>query len=113
MRINTWAKSAKMRQSRLSLASASVERAPAGFDVAQALAISQLGKSHGEKLLPAGKLLGVAVAAITGHRAAEIAVGEKADELREDALAVVHPSMLRDRKRRRRVFQIAASKKQM
>ena len=70
-------------------------RAQAGFDLAQTLAVGQLGKSDGEKLLPAGERLGVAVASIAGNAAAEIAIGEKADQLKEDALAFVHLSMLR------------------
>ena len=55
----------------------------------------------------------VVAASIAGHKAAELAVGEKAAQRREDALTFVHPSMLRNRRRKRRVFQIAANKEQM
>src|SRR5260370_11772898 len=68
MRIKTCAKSAKMRQSRDSLASANVERhlalethvvhlgaqgTEACLNIAQALSVSKLYKSHRQKLIPA------------------------------------------------------------
>jgi uncharacterized protein (DUF697 family) len=82
----------------------------AGFDVAQALAVGQLRKGHGEELLPAGKLLGVAVAAVTSDTAAELAIRKKVNQLGENALAFIHPLSLSDRARGRHAFQIAASK---
>ena len=40
-----------------------VDGAQARFDVAQALAIGQLGEGHGEVLIPAGQILQVAIPA--------------------------------------------------
>ena len=71
--------------------------------------VSWANERHGEELFPTGEGLGVAVASIAGHAAAEVTVGEKADQLREDALAFVDPSMLRGRGKGRRGFQIEAS----
>jgi len=56
-------------------------------------------KGHGQKLLPVGELFGVAVAVIAGHATAKLATWKKAYQLREDALAFVHPSMLTDQAR--------------
>ena len=86
--------------------------AQACLDVAQTLAVSQLGKGHSKKLLPAGKLLDVTVALIASHASAKIAIGEKADQLREDALALIHPSMLSGRNASGQV-QIAASQNRL
>ena len=84
--MSRWANTAWIRQSRLSLASASVE-APdrlaeahviefrcvdreAGLDVAQAFPVGQLGEGHGPVLLGAGKRPDPVIAANTGRRSA-------------------------------------------
>jgi hypothetical protein len=71
--------------------------------------VSWANERHGEELFPTGEGLGVEIASIAGHEAAQVTVGEKADQLREDALAFVDPSMLRGRGKGRRGFQIEAS----
>jgi len=51
-----------------------------------------LSKGHGEELLPAGKLFGVAVATVTRNTATELAIRKKVNQLGEDALASFIPS---------------------
>ena len=52
-------------------------RGEADFDVAQALAISKLRESHGEKLIPARERTYTLVATITGDAAIEFVVRKK------------------------------------
>jgi hypothetical protein len=71
------------------------DRAQTSFDVTKALSIGQLGKGHGEVLLPAGELFDIAITAILRHAATELAIRKKTDQLGEDAFAFVHsPSWL-------------------
>src|SRR5271166_3076217 len=99
-----------MRQSRVSLASASVERrtgsrkpmwqthvvelrrlnGQAGLDIAQALPVGQLGKRHGPILLGAGENPHPMVAAVTGDNPPECRPRHKIHELREKCFARVH-----------------------
>jgi len=65
-------------------------RSKAGFNVAQALAIRQLRKSHGQILVPAGKSARTCVALIAGHAAAKLAVGKEGNQLLKDGVPVVH-----------------------
>ena len=81
------------------------------FNIAQALPVGQLRKGQGKELFPAGKLLDVAVAVVASHVAPEIAIRKKANQLGEDALAIVHLLILDGQTGCRRAFQIAASKK--
>lgn len=86
MQIKAWAKLAYIRQSRRSMASdkvlsaTRVQRnhhlvelamlgAQTGFDVAQALAVSQLCKCHREVLIETTERLGVTFALVTRHTA--------------------------------------------
>jgi hypothetical protein len=104
--ISLWAKSAKMRQSRDSLASASVEhrslawvRCKAklyhlGFRgkvarVTQTLTIGQLGERHCQILIPAGEVPQSQVASIMLDATTKIPVGKKADQLRENGAALI------------------------
>ena len=64
-------------------------RVQAGFDVAQTLAISQLGKGHGTKLLGASEGANSAVAAVTSHTAGKRGPGKKIHQLRKQQLASV------------------------
>ncbi len=98
-----------MRQSRDSLASASVERAtlprkpmwyslpPTArrqvFDVAQTLAIGELGEGHRQILIPAGEVLRVAVSTIAGHAFLKLLVGKMLDQLGKHGAARVHPAL--------------------
>jgi hypothetical protein len=70
-------------------------RSQTGFNIAQALPGDQLSEGHGEELLPAEKLLGVPVAIVVSHAAAELAIRKKTYQLGEDAFALVH-TMFRD-----------------
>ena len=60
------------------------------FDVAQTLAIGQLGKGHGAELFGATEAAHPAVAAITGHAAGKRGPGKKIHQLRKQQLASVH-----------------------
>ena len=66
------------------------QRAETRFDVAQALAVGQLGERHGKKLLPAGQATQSGVAAIPLDAAAKLTVGQKGDQLRKNGAPLVH-----------------------
>lgn len=61
-----------------------------GFDVAQALPLGQLGKSHGAELLGATEAAHPAVTAVTSHTAGKRSPGQEIDQLREQQLTSVH-----------------------
>ncbi len=61
--------------------------AQTGLDVAQALAVSQLRKSHAEKLIEMRKRLGGIFGEITLHTAAERMKGQMLHELCKHQLA--------------------------
>jgi hypothetical protein len=65
-------------------------RAKAGLDIAQALAISQLRKGHGQILVPAGKAARAGIASIKRHTAAKLAIWKKGNQLLKDGVPVVH-----------------------
>jgi len=86
------------RRARRATAEASViefaaHGAKAGFDVAQAFAVSQLGKSHRQKLIPARETLQVIVASITGDAFLKLLVGKILHPLRKDGLSEIHASL--------------------
>ena len=60
------------------------------FDVAQALAVSKLGKGHGQELVPTRESSHALVAVVTGDAAIEFVVGKKTDELRKHGSSLVH-----------------------
>jgi len=60
------------------------------FDVAKALAIGQLGESHGEKLIPTSEALGVSVPIEALNAPAELVVRKKLHDLSEYGLSLVH-----------------------
>src|ERR1039458_6409469 len=109
MAISTRAKSAKMRQSCASLASPSVERvtrprkplwyslprmAPRqASDVAQTLTVGQLRKDHGQILVAAGETPVVRISAITLDALLELVGGQVIQELGENGLSGIHPSL--------------------
>jgi hypothetical protein len=66
-------------------------RTQAYLDVAQALAIGQLRKGHGQKLVPARQTAHPAVAVVALHAPAELVVRDQAHELREHRLPLIHP----------------------
>jgi hypothetical protein len=67
-----------------------LQRTQTGFDVAQTLAIGQLGKGHRQILIPAGEASQPEGAVIACDAATELPVGKKADQLREDGPALIH-----------------------
>ena len=69
------------------------DRAQARFDVAQALAVGQLGERHGEVLIPAGQILQVAITRIAGDTLLELLVREELDQLRKDCTPGVHQAL--------------------
>ena len=69
--------------------------AETGFDVAQALAIGQLGKGHGAELFGATEVAHPAVAAIPSHTAGKRGPGKKIHQLRKQQLASVHRCLQR------------------
>ena len=69
-------------------------RAQAGLDVAQALAIGELGEGHRQILIPAGEVLCVVVPTITSDALVKFLVGQMLDQLRKYGAARVHPALL-------------------
>jgi hypothetical protein len=67
--------------------------AQARFDVAQALAVGQLGERHGEILIPAGQILQVAITRIAGDALLELLVREELDQLGKNCVPGVHPAL--------------------
>ena len=63
-----------------------------GFDVAQALAVGQLGEGHGAELLGAAQAAYSGIATITRHDSRKAGPGHKLHELREQGLAQIHSS---------------------
>jgi hypothetical protein len=64
--------------------------AQAGLDVAQALAVAELGEGHAQVLIETGKALHLVMAAIALDRAPEAMKGKVVDQLCENDLARVH-----------------------
>jgi hypothetical protein len=60
------------------------------LDVAQRLAVGQLGEGHGEELVQASEVLNFVVAAMIGYAAAKGTQGQMRHELRKHELALVH-----------------------
>jgi hypothetical protein len=99
-----------MRQSCAPLASASVERATraaktyvvefaaqrsqAGFDIAKAVAVSQLRKGHRQILVPTREASQPRIAAVARHAAPELAIRQEAHQLGEHGSALIHDPLL-------------------
>ena len=69
-------------------------RAQAGFDVAQTLAISELGKSQGQELIEAGKTLYLVIAMVTIHATAKLDQRKQVHQLSKNRSATVHALIL-------------------
>jgi hypothetical protein len=65
------------------------------LDVAQGLAVRQLGKGHRQELVHAGEVLDLVIASVGGHASAKSAQRQEGHELRENKLALVHGGPLR------------------
>jgi len=60
------------------------------LDIAQGLAVSQLGKGHGEELIQAREVLDLVFPFVIGHTAAKRTQRQVQHELRKYELALVH-----------------------
>src|SRR5258708_7386098 len=67
-----------------------LQRTETGFDVAQTLPIGQLSEGHRQILIPAAEASHPQVALIALDATTELAVGKKADQLREDGAPLIH-----------------------
>src|SRR5690606_18375895 len=65
------------------------QRVQARDDVAQALAVGQLGKGHAQQLVPARESPRATVAVVTSHASAEVVNGQMIDELSEEGASAV------------------------
>ena len=68
-------------------------RSQASLDVAQALAVGELGEGHAEILVEAGEARGLVITAIARHAATESMAGQMIHDLRKDEFADVHASL--------------------
>ena len=66
------------------------------FDVAQGLAVGQLGECHGEELIQAREVLDLVFAVVVGHTAPKRAQWQIEHELRKYELALVHDGLGRE-----------------
>src|SRR5208282_887263 len=64
------------------------------FDVGQAIPVSDLGKSHGQKLVPTGEVINLAVAVITVDTTAELLRMNPVGQLRKNKLPSGHGASL-------------------
>jgi len=69
-----------------------------GFDIAQALPVSQLGESQHEEMLVTGQCAHMFVARVAADTLVECALGQFVHQLGEDGAALIH-SWLSPRKR--------------
>ena len=67
-----------------------LHRTQTSFDVAQALAVSQLREGHREVLVPTRKITEMTITAVTGHTFLELLVREMGDQFREHEPASMH-----------------------
>jgi hypothetical protein len=67
--------------------------AQTGFDVAQALAVGQLRKGHSQIMVAARETPVVRISAITLDALLELIGGQVIQELGEDGLSGIHPSL--------------------
>jgi hypothetical protein len=68
--------------------------AQTGFEVAQALAVGELGEDHAQELIPAAKPTDAEVAAVTFDASTEVVVWGVLQQLREDRASLVHRALL-------------------
>jgi len=65
------------------------------LDIAQGFSVGQLGKRHGQKLIHAGEVLDLVIAAVPGDAPTKSTQWQKGHELRKNQLALVHGGPLR------------------
>jgi len=66
-------------------------RSQTGFYVAQTFTIGELGKTHGQKLIPTGEALILVIAAVAAYALLKLVSWKVLHQLRENGLAKVHP----------------------
>ena len=66
----------------------------AGFDIAQAVSVSELSERHAEELIKAGELPDAIISLVLSDAAVKIALGQGVHELREQILPGVHRQAL-------------------
>jgi len=64
--------------------------AQACLDIPKAFPEGELGKGHGEKLIPAGEALDLVVAVVTIDTLAKLVSGQEVHQLRENRFACTH-----------------------
>ena len=84
-----------------------------GLNVAETVAVRQLGEGHRQILIPAGETARSLLAAVASHAPAKLTIRQKAQQLREDCSALVHSAIVAGGGRlfRLAAVQIAASQK--
>ena len=65
------------------------------LDVAQRLAVGQLGEGLGQELVHAGEVLDLVIAAVSSHASTKSPQWQEGHELKENKLALVHAGPLR------------------
>ena len=65
-------------------------RSQTDFDVAKAVAIGQLGKGHGQKLVPARQSSHTAIAVVSLNAAAKFVVRDELHDLGKNGLSLIH-----------------------
>jgi hypothetical protein len=68
----------------------SADRAQAGLDVAQALAVGQLSESHAEELIETREASDSMIAVILSDTLPELVQGQEVHQLRENGFAKIH-----------------------
>jgi hypothetical protein len=66
------------------------ERSQARLYVAQAIPVSKLGEAHRQILVPTREASRSGIPAVSSHATTKFAIGQKAQQLREDGSALVH-----------------------
>src|SRR2546426_8952619 len=79
-------------------------RAQAGFDVAQTLAICELGKSQTQELIEAGETLHLVVAVVAVHATAKLGERKQVHQLSKNRAATVHAPSLGNSRNAARIY---------
>jgi hypothetical protein len=66
------------------------QRSQARFNIAEAIPVSQLGKSHRQILIPTREASWPGISVVPSDTTAKLAIRQKAQQLREDGAALVH-----------------------
>ena len=82
------------------------------FDVAQRLAVGQLGEGHGEELVQAREVLDLVFAFVFGHTATKRAQRQVEHELRKYELALVHDGFGREPAKNRQSASLRSNRDQ-